>query len=158
MEKTAEKWRRWHDEWLKQERKNTTKPLRGLRPNIPSSIPGECEQCVSVCVCCGFEASIWRGWRAPSSPRPCRPQHLWAGGGRSPRRRSRRPARCCLKDEKDEFYCERFHTALFESSTNSTSHVWTEHLWSFPPHAGFVNLPLLQTAADVSAVISWNRR
>lgn len=51
MEKTAEKWRRWHDEWLKQERKNTTKPLRGLRPNILSSIPGECEQCVSVCVC-----------------------------------------------------------------------------------------------------------
>lgn len=51
MEKTAEKWRGWRDEWLKQERKNTTKPLRGLRPNIPSSIPGECEQCVSVCVC-----------------------------------------------------------------------------------------------------------
>lgn len=51
MEKTVEKWQRWPDEWLKQERKNTTKPLRGLRPNIPSSIPGECEQCVSVCVC-----------------------------------------------------------------------------------------------------------
>lgn len=89
--------------------------------------------CECVCVCCGFEASIWRGWRAPSSPRPCRPQHLWAGGGRSPRRRSHRPARCCLKDEKDEFYCERFQTAP------TARHVWTEHVWSFPPHAAAVN-------------------
>ncbi len=102
------KWRRRRDKWLKQERKNTTDAPARPRPNMPSSIPstGECNVksecvclCVCVCVCGGFEASVWRGWLAPSSPHPCRPQRLWAAGGRSPRTRSRRPGRCCWEDE-----------------------------------------------------------